>query len=109
MIAIPAPMLASEGGKPFTSPDWIYEMGLPLVERKVWLQRSLQTMLGVQSLGGKTSLDIGSGSALFSLAALRMGAKVHSFERQPQHPTLRAPSRGHPRCSSNPAVQKAAG
>lgn len=26
MPAIPAPMLASEGGKPFTSPDWIYEV-----------------------------------------------------------------------------------
>jgi bifunctional non-homologous end joining protein LigD len=26
MLAIPAPMLASEGGKPFTSADWIYEI-----------------------------------------------------------------------------------
>lgn len=25
-LAIPAPMLASEGGKPFTSRDWIYEV-----------------------------------------------------------------------------------
>jgi bifunctional non-homologous end joining protein LigD len=26
MLAVPAPMLASEGGKPFTSSDWIYEV-----------------------------------------------------------------------------------
>jgi bifunctional non-homologous end joining protein LigD len=26
MLAIPAPMLATEGGKPFTSPEWIYEV-----------------------------------------------------------------------------------
>lgn len=25
-IAIPAPMLATAGGKPFTSPDWLYEI-----------------------------------------------------------------------------------
>lgn len=26
MLAIPAPMLASEGGKPFTNPEWVYEI-----------------------------------------------------------------------------------
>src|SRR4051812_4359693 len=26
MLAIPAPMLATEGGKPFTDPAWIYEI-----------------------------------------------------------------------------------
>lgn len=26
MLAIPAPMLASEGGRPFTSTDWLYEV-----------------------------------------------------------------------------------
>ena len=41
---------------------------------------SLQTMLGVDDLAGKTFLDIGSGSGLFSLAARRLGAKVHSFD-----------------------------
>jgi hypothetical protein len=25
-VLIPAPMLASPGGKPFTSPDWLYEI-----------------------------------------------------------------------------------
>jgi 2-polyprenyl-3-methyl-5-hydroxy-6-metoxy-1,4-benzoquinol methylase len=43
-------------------------------------QRSLEGMLETVSLGGKTFLDIGSGSGLFSLAARRMNARVHSFD-----------------------------
>ena len=42
--------------------------------------QSLCNNLGVEELGGKTFLDIGSGSGLFSLAAHRLGAKVHSFD-----------------------------
>lgn len=41
---------------------------------------SLKSMLEVETLDGKTFLDIGSGSGLFSLAARKLGAQVHSFD-----------------------------
>ncbi len=40
----------------------------------------LKKMLTLKSLEGKTFLDIGSGSGLFSLAARNLGAKVFSFD-----------------------------
>ena len=40
-------------------------------------------MLDADSLAGKTFLDIGSGSGLFSLAARRLGASVTSFDYDP--------------------------
>src|ERR1044071_6829254 len=46
--------------------------------------QSLKEMLEVDSLAGKTFLDIGSGSGLFSLAARRLGARVHSFDFDPK-------------------------
>jgi 2-polyprenyl-6-hydroxyphenyl methylase/3-demethylubiquinone-9 3-methyltransferase len=46
--------------------------------------RSLQGMLDVDSLAGKSFIDIGNGSGLFSLAARRLGASVHSFDFDPK-------------------------
>jgi 2-polyprenyl-3-methyl-5-hydroxy-6-metoxy-1,4-benzoquinol methylase len=46
-------------------------------------EASLREMLGVERLDGQRFLDIGCGSGLFSLAARRLGAQVHSFDYDP--------------------------
>jgi len=53
-------------------------------ERICNAEKSLCSMLGCVDLRGKRFLDIGSGSGLFSLAARRLGAEIHSFDYDPR-------------------------
>ncbi len=54
------------------------------VDRIHQAEQSLRDVLKVKNLQGKRFLDIGSGSGLFSLAARKLGATVHSFDYDPQ-------------------------
>src|SRR6185295_11322311 len=47
-------------------------------------EQSLREMLELTRLDGMTFLDVGSGSGLFSMVDARLGARVHSFDFDPE-------------------------
>jgi 2-polyprenyl-6-hydroxyphenyl methylase/3-demethylubiquinone-9 3-methyltransferase len=64
--------------------NWARFLAVLDEERIAAAERALQQMLEVRRLDGVRFLDIGSGSGLSSLAARRLGARVHSFDYDPQ-------------------------
>jgi 2-polyprenyl-6-hydroxyphenyl methylase/3-demethylubiquinone-9 3-methyltransferase len=74
-----------QGGDRFEfGANWARFLRLVDDARIAQAEASLRDMLEVEHLTGRTFLDAGSGSGLFSLAARRLGATVTSFDFDPQ-------------------------
>ena len=72
------------GGRFEFGANWSHFLALLDESRIADAEKSLCEMLGVTDLRDRRFLDIGCGSGLFSLAARRLGAQVHSFDFDPQ-------------------------
>src|SRR5712691_4915733 len=63
--------------------NWAAFLSVLNDDRIASAEASLKRALRLDDLRGKRFIDIGCGSGLFSLAAVRLGAEVHSFDYDP--------------------------
>lgn len=63
--------------------NWQRFLSVVNEERILEAEKSLKKALSIENLKERTFLDVGCGSGLFSLAASRLGAKVYSFDYDP--------------------------
>jgi 2-polyprenyl-3-methyl-5-hydroxy-6-metoxy-1,4-benzoquinol methylase len=82
--AAPAPQAQPDDTRFKFGDNWARFLRVLDQERIETATASLCDKLEVRDLRGRRFLDIGSGSGLFSLAARRLGAYVHSFDYDPQ-------------------------
>jgi SAM-dependent methyltransferase len=84
-VAGPDNQNATEGMRFPFGRNWASFLGVLTEARIEEAERSLRKMLGSERIAGAAFLDAGSGSGLFSLAAMRLGARqVHSFDFDPE-------------------------